>query len=220
MKMIRENLHGDGGQLEILTENSSEGGKILFLEGPSVMTNRANRNGRNYDLETVGKPAVSRYVSEYIQDRRAIGELEHPEYPFPKLSEAATMCESMDWHGQNAISKIRVLNNPKGQIIKSLAEANFNMAVSTRGLGDVNERNGINEVMPGFMLTAVDVVDRPSGQVCYMKAMMESVDWVQTEGGAWVAKDVNESIDDVIKENSALQSDFLRRFEAALGKLG
>ncbi|AUR97712.1 prohead core protein serine protease [Vibrio phage 1.244.A._10N.261.54.C3] len=220
MKMIIENYHDEGGRLEILTENSAEGGKTLYLEGPSVMSNRPNRNGRNYDKQTVAVPCVERYVQEYIQDRRAIGELEHPDYPFPKLSEAATMTESMTWHGDNAVSKIRVLNNPKGQIIKSLAEANFNMAVSTRGLGDVRESKGVNEVLPGFMLTAVDVVDRPSGQVCYMKAMMESVDWVQTEGGAWIAQDVNSNIDNVIKENSDLESDFLRRFESALGKLG
>ncbi|CAL9955492.1 head maturation protease [Vibrio phage D528] len=220
MKLLQENLHGDGGQLEILTESSAEGGKTLFLEGPSVMANRRNRNGRNYDKSSVAIPAVSRYIQEYIEDRRAIGELEHPDYPFPKLTEAATICESMDWVGDNAVSKIRVLNNPKGQIIKSLAEANFNMAVSTRGLGDVKESNGVSEVVPGFMLTAVDVVDRPSGQACYMKAMMESVDWVQTEGGAWVAKDINENIDNVIKENAMLESDFLRRFDLALSKLG
>ncbi|CAL9975858.1 head maturation protease [Vibrio phage K469] len=220
MKMLRENLHGVGGQLEILTESTAEGGKQLFLEGPSVMTDQVNRNGRNYNKHTVGIPAVERYVKEYIEDRRAIGELEHPDYPFPKLSEAATICESMDWQGNNAISKIRVLNNPKGQIIKSLAEANFNMAVSTRGLGDVKESKGISEVLPGFMLTAVDVVDRPSGQVCYMNAILESVDWVQTEGGSWVAKDINENVDDVIKANTAMESDFLRRFKSALSKLG
>lgn len=217
MKLIVENLHGQS-HLEVLTENSKHG-RQLFLEGPMVQCNAVNRNGRNYDFESVGKPAVDRYIKEYIEDRRAIGEVEHPEYPFPKLSKAALKVESMAWDGFNAIGKARVLNNPNGQIIASLAEADFNLATSTRGLGDVSDNYGIDEVQPGFMLTAVDVVDRPSGQVCYMKALRESVDWVQNDQGVWVAKDINENIDNVIQTNTMLESDFLQRFEKALNKL-
>lgn len=216
MKLIIENLHGQSN-LEILTENTAAGGRVLYLEGPVFQCNRVNRNGRNYDYDSVGVPAVNRYLTEYVEDRRAIGEVEHPDYPFPKLSKAAIKMESMHWDQYNAIGKARVLNNPNGQIIASLAEADFNMATSTRGLGDVNE--AMDQVLPGYMLTAVDVVDRPSGQVCYMKALRESVNWVQNDGGVWVAQDVSANIDNVIKENSLIESDFLQRFERALNKI-
>lgn len=218
MKFITENLFG-ASRLEVLTENSQEGRK-LYLEGPMVMTNKKNRNGRNYDKQSVGIPAVDRYNEEYVRDRRAIGEVEHPDYPFPKLSKAAIKInEDLHWEGDDAVGKAMVLNNPEGQIIKSLIEADFNMAVSTRGLGDVKEASGAQDVLPGFMLTAVDVVDRPSGQTCYVSALKESIDWEKNAAGVWVAKDVNNNVDAIIKENSLLESDFMVRFKKALSKM-
>lgn len=219
MKLIVENLFGVGGNLEVLTEQT-QAGKVLYLEGPMVQCNLVNRNGRNYDFDRVGMPAVDRYLTEFVNDRRAIGEVEHPDYPFPKLTKAAIKVESMYWDKHNAVGKARVLNNVNGEIIKSLVEADFNMATSTRGLGDVNEVQGVDQVQPGFMLTAVDVVDRPSGQVCYMSAIREAVDWEQTEAGVWVAKDFSSNVDSVIKENIVLESDFLKRFEKAMSNLG
>lgn len=216
MKFLVENWHGQT-RLELLTE-SVNGRKQLFLEGPMVQCNLPNRNGRVYDYESVGVPAVDNYINEYINERRAIGEVEHPEYPFPKLTKAAIKVESMQWDRFNAVGKAIVLNNPNGQIVASLAEANFNLASSTRGLGDVDEETS-SRVLPGYMITAVDVVDRPSGQVCYMKAMHESVEWVQNENGVWIAKDISPNIDKVIKENSQLESTFLANFQRALNKL-
>ncbi len=218
MNLIVENLHG-ASKLEILTEQTQHG-KKLFIEGPMVMTNQKNRNGRNYDFDTVGVPSVDRYIQEYVNDRRAIGEVEHPDYPFPKLSKAAIKVDSLVWEGFNSIGKAQVLNNENGQIIRSLIEADFNMAVSTRGLGDVENRNGVDEVLPGFMLTAVDVVDRPSGQVCYMKALKEGIDWQMNESGIAVPVDFSDSVDSIINENRLLENDFLLRFEKAVSKLG
>lgn len=219
-KFLQENHYGTS-RLEVLTENATTGRKI-YLEGPMVMANRVNRNGRNYDLEKVARPAVDRYNREYIQDRRAIGEVEHPDYPFPKLSKAAIKInEDLYWQGNDAAGKALVLNNQEGQIIKSLIEADFNMAVSTRGLGDVREASGYEDVLPGFMLTAVDVVDRPSGQTCYVSAIKESVEWVTNDEGVWVPKNViGEKADKIIQVNQLIEGDFARRFKLALEKLG
>lgn len=217
MKFLVENHHGDS-RLEMLVENTATG-KQIFLEGPMVMCDKPNRNGRNYDLETVGRPSVEAYNRDYVEDGRAIGEVEHPEYPFPKLSEAATIIKSpLIWQGTNAIGKALVLNNPKGQIIRSLAEAGYNLGVSTRGLGDTRKVGGIDQVKPGYMITAVDTVDRPSGQTCYVKALTESVDWVQTEAG-WIAVGVNgKKVDEFIKLNED-EDEMIRRFKIVLDRL-
>lgn len=221
MKLLHE-ISGIGEDLQIGESATSTGGKAMYIEGPFVMCNAANRNGRNYDLEKVGIPAVAAYDRDYIKDRRAIGEVNHPEYPFPNMAEAALKTESLVWQGNNAIGRARILDTPKGQIIKALAMADFNLAVSTRGLGETKQVRGIDEVLPGFMLTAVDAVDRPSGQVCYVKAVHESVDWQLEEStGMWIPKDINgKVVDNLVKTNIQLEEDFLRRLDAALNRLG
>lgn len=221
MKLLRE-ITAIGKDLQIGEATTSTGGKAMYIEGPFVMCNAINRNGRNYDLQRVGIPAVEAYDKEYIQDRRAIGEVTHPDYPFPNLVEAALKTESLKWEGSNAIGRARILNTPKGQIIRALAEADFNLAVSTRGLGETKEVGNYDDVLPGFMLTAVDAVDRPSGQVCYVKAVSESVEWQLDESsGIWMPKDIKgQVVDSLVKTNIQAEDDFLRRLDAALNRLG
>lgn len=221
MKLLRE-ITAIGKDLQIGEAATATGGKAMYIEGPFVMCSQVNRNNRNYDLQKVGIPAVEAYDKEYIQDRRAIGELKHPDYPFPDIEHAALKTESMRWEGTNAIGRARILNTPKGQIIRALAEADFNLAVSTRGLGETKSVNGYDDVQPGFMLTAVDAVDRPSGQVCYVKAVSESVEWQLDESsGIWVPKDIKgQVVDSLVKTNIQLEDDFLRRLDIALKHLG
>lgn len=221
MKLLRE-ITAIGEDLQIGEATTSTGSRAMFIEGPFVMCNKVNRNSRNYDRAKVGEPAVAAYDKEYIQDRRAIGELKHPEYPFPDIAEAALKTEFLKWEGDNAIGRARILNTPKGQIIRALAEADFNLAVSTRGLGETKKVNNYDDVLPGFMLTAVDAVDRPSGQVCYVKAVHESVDWQLDESsGMWLPKDINgQVVDSLVKNNVQAEADFLRRLDLALNKLG
>lgn len=170
--------------MEILTEQT-ESGKVLYLEGPMIMTEQKNRNGRIYSKGMMEK-SVDKYIREFVNEKRAVGELNHPTYPFPNIKEAAVYIESLSWQGNNVIGKARVLNNPYGQQIKSLVEAGFKMGMSTRGLGNLVERSG-QKFVEDYMLNAIDAVDMPSGQVCYMNALKESAEWVQ-EGGIWVEK--------------------------------
>lgn len=219
MKLFVENYHGLA-QLEILTESMANGGKRMYLEGPMVMCNAPNRNRRLYDKDTVGIPSVAAYNRDYIMDSRAIGEIEHPTYPFPKLSEAATMIKDpLNWVGNDAVGKALILNNQKGQILTSLVEAGYNMGVSTRGLGATVKSGQLEKVKPGYMITAVDTVDRPSGQTCYVKAITEATEWVEKDG-VWMPLDIKgNDVDRIVNEN-ADDEEFIRRFKKALNKLG
>ena len=218
-RFITENLFADS-HLELLTESTSEG-KKFYLEGPCVMTNRVNRNGRNYDFEKVGVPMVEAYNRDWIGERRAIGECEHPDYPFPKIKEAAVIIQQpLKWEKYDAVGKLEVLDNPNGQIIVSLIKGNYNLGVSTRGLGDATTRDRVEHINEGFMLTAVDVVDKPSGQTCYVKAIRESVMWEQTNEGVWVPQGVNGKVVDEILEANRQTEEFARRFKKALENLG
>jgi len=171
-------------QIEVLTENTTEG-RVLYLEGPHIQTEAQNRNKRIY-TKKVMEPVVEKYVNDYIKERRAIGELNHPaDRPFADPRHAAIMCESLTWQGNNVVGKSRVLNTPDGLIIKALMEAKFKMGVSTRGLGKVNKANGLVEA---YLLNAIDAVDMPSGQTCYVNAINESTEWQMTNEGVWIEK--------------------------------
>jgi hypothetical protein len=170
--------------IEFLTEDTKSG-KTMYIEGPMIQTETKNRNNRIYPKAIMEK-SVDKYIKEYVNERRALGEATHPDRPFANLKEAALIIESLSWHGNNVVGKARILNNPNGTILKSLAEANFNMGMSTRGLGEVSKRPSA-DLVNNYLLTAIDAVDMPSGQACYVNAMNESLEWV-FENGIWVEK--------------------------------
>lgn len=221
--MIVENLFRDT-KLEIKTE-SSQGGKKVFLEGPCVMAERVNRNGRNYRMNEVAIPMVERYNEEFIGEGRAIGECEHPEYPFPRMKEAAVIVnQPLYWQGNDAVGKLQLLNNPNGQVIHSLIEGGYNLGVSTRGLGSATEINGVEQIDEGFMMTAIDVVDKPSGQTCYVTPIRESVQWVKESDGSWRPNDVNgHNIDRFVEQERQRGADWqaaAKAIKSAIDKLG
>lgn len=172
--------------VEFLTEQTSTG-KKLYIEGPMIQTEKVNRNGRIYPKGMMEK-SVDKYNKDYVQQRRAIGEVTHPNKPFCDMKDAALMIESLNWHGDNVIGKALVLDNPNGTILKSLIEANFNLGMSTRGLGDVR-KGGSADYVDNYLLNAIDAVDMPSGQDCYVNAINESTEWIfESASGIWTQK--------------------------------
>jgi hypothetical protein len=183
-------------RIETLTENTAAG-NVMYLEGPFIMTNALNRNKRMY-TKGVMEESVERYINDYVNERRAIGELNHPEYPFADPAKAALKVESLEWRGDLVYGKARVLNNPYGDQIKSLLEADFNLGVSTRGLGSAD---AAGRVAAGYLLNAIDAVDRPSGQVCYVNQVLESVQWELNESsGVWMPVKLEETFKHAITE--------------------
>lgn len=175
-------------RVEPLTESASDGSKKLFIEGPFMLANQKNRNGRVYPKHILEK-SVDEYKIDYLTAGRSIGELTHPDYPFPNIKEAAIMTKSLDWSGNSVLGKAQVLDNAMGNQIKCLLEAGFNLGVSTRGLGETVDHSDYVEVQPNFMLTAIDAVDKPSAQNCYVSGIREAeeLEWIY-EGDVWIQK--------------------------------
>jgi len=178
VKLLMENSY----EVETLTEQT-ENGKELFIHGIFAQAQVKNGNGRYYEKDVL-EQAVEKYNEKFISKRRALGELNHPDRPFADPAEAAILINELKWDGNNVIGKAKVLNTPKGQIIKGLMEGGFNMGVSTRGLGSLSERNGMKYVNKDYMMTAVDCVDQPSGPDCYVSPLVES-SWVN-KNGVWI----------------------------------
>lgn len=222
MKLLTE-VTAIGRDLQI-GESTENGKKRLFIEGPFVMCDAVNRNQRRYRKKEVMLASVAQYVKDYVEERRAIGETKHPDYPFPDITKASILTKSLVWDGSNAIGKAQILDNIEGQNVRALLEADFNMGVSTRGLGDtIRTPQGFEDVVEGYLMTATDVVDRPSGQVCYTKALRESVEWkYDEEKGVYIPlSTIGSEVDKVVKKLDPLtESEFVRKFKLALEKLG
>lgn len=181
-------------QVEVLTEQTDQG-KQLYIEGIFAQANKKNGNGRIYERNVMEK-AMGKYLSEYVTKNRALGELNHPaDRPFADPAEAAILITEMNWHGDDVYGKAKVLNTPKGQIVKGLLEGGFNMGVSTRALGSLKEKNGIKYVQDDLMFTAVDAVDNPSAPDAYVSALTECRQWMINESGMWVPVEPEEDID-------------------------
>ena len=191
MKLLTEDIK----PFDILVESNDAGEKQMFIEGKFLSAERKNANGRVYPKAVMEK-AVNRFEREFMNTGTAMGELEHPPRPNVKLEEAAIVIESLKWdtNGIDIMGRAKVLNTPKGQILKGLLEGGIKLGVSSRGLGSLKKlRNGLMEVQSDFRLGAIDVVSTPSGDGCYVDAIMESVDWIE-ENGEWIQKEpVNEA---------------------------
>ena len=159
-------------QLELLTENNDKG-KHLYLEGVFMESERKNRNGRVYPKKVMEK-AVDKYIKEYVSAGKALGELEHPNRKEVDLTEAALIIESLYWQGNSVVGKAKVLNTPKGNILRGLLEGGYKAGVSTRGTGSVVNESGTLIVQPDFELSAVDFVSNPSAYGATPNAIMEA----------------------------------------------
>lgn len=205
--MMAKLLHQDTLNVEVLTEQT-ESGKQLYIEGIFAQAEVKNGNKRIYP-KGVMESAVQQYIDTYVSNRRALGELNHPDRPFVDPAEAAILIESLSWEGNNVIGKAKVLNTPKGQVISGLLEGGFNLGVSTRGLGSLRESNGIKVVQSDYLMTAIDAVDGPSGPNCFVKPIVES-NWVN-RNGVWVPV-IDESQSDEFNQELFLEklSDFVK----------
>ena len=177
MKLITENIN----EVRVLTEEKG-GVKSLFIEGPFLVAETKNRNGRVYPSQTM-KKEVDRYNEEYISKNRAFGELGHPDSPTINLDRVSHLITSLKQEGNQWIGKAKILETPMGKIAKSLMEGGATLGVSSRGMGSLREMNGVNVVQPDFYLaTAADIVADPSAPGAFVQGIMEGKEWVWDNG--------------------------------------
>lgn len=152
--------------------------KSYFIEGVFLQSNLKNRNGRMYPREIMEKE-VNRYNKEYITKNRAFGELGHPDSPTINLDRVSHMIKSLKLDGNNWVGKAKIMDTPYGKIVKSLIDEGAQLGVSSRGMGSLVQKNGVNLVQDDFMLaTAADIVADPSAPDAFVEGVMEGAEWV------------------------------------------
>ena len=168
--LLREfyELCPDGSCEDLLTESEkkmrSEG--VQFLSGKLQEADCKNGNGRVYE-----KKILEREVENYqkaIKERRALGELDHPEDQVINLKNASHLVTKVWWDGPSVMGKIQVLATPAGKVLTELINAGIKLGISSRGLGSVEKKNGKTMVKDDFQLICFDIVSEPSTPDAFM----------------------------------------------------
>ena len=177
MKLITETIE----KIEVLTEEKN-GKKDYKIRGVFMQADIKNRNGRIYPVETLAKE-VKRYTTEFIDKKRAFGELGHPDGPTVNLERVSHMITSLKPEGKNFIGEAKVMDTPYGKIVKNLIDEGAVLGVSSRGMGSIQQTGGRNLVGKDFYLaTAADIVADPSAPDAFVEGIMEGKEWVWDNG--------------------------------------
>lgn len=178
MKLIAEYQEQE---LEVITEAKEGGEKTYAIEGVFAQAEKKNRNGRVYP-RAIMESAVDKYVQEQVKNKRAVGELNHPEGPTVNLDKVSHLITDLQWEGNDVIGKASILDTPNGKIVKGLLDGGVKLGVSTRGMGSLENRNGYMVVKDDFILNTVDIVQDPSAPAAFVNGIMEGVEWVWNNG--------------------------------------
>ena len=214
MKLITETTE----DIKYLKEEK-DGKTNLFIGGVFLQSDLKNRNGRVYPREIMQRE-VNRYVKESINKKRAMGELGHPDGPTINLDRVSHMITSLREDGSNYIGKAKILDTPMGNIVKNLIDEGASLGVSSRGLGTLKEKNGINEVQDDFVLsTAADIVADPSAPDAFVRGIMEHKEWVMVEG-AWMEQEIDAAVRRIKRAGSReLEEEKMAVFSSFMNKL-
>jgi len=154
---------------DLLTEEEKrlvKNGKATFLTGIMQKCDALNGNGRVYPRGVLEKE-IKNY-KKLVDERRALGELDHPDDSVINLKNASHMVTDIWWDDDKVMGKVMVLGTPAGKVLKALVEAGVSLGISSRGLGSTNEKDGKTVVEDDFQLICFDFVSEASTPGAYM----------------------------------------------------
>ena len=204
MKLISEHVE----DIEYITEADEDGKKNYRIKGVFMEADIKNRNNRMYPMNVLEKE-VSRYNKEYVQQKRAFGELGHPDGPTVNLERVSHMITKLYPNGKQFVGEAKVMDTPYGKIVKNLIDEGAKLGVSSRGMGSLEPRRDMHVVKDDFYLaTAADIVADPSAPNAFVEGIMEGKEWVWDNG---IVKEV-----DIAKYRAELRKESKRLEEKKL----
>jgi hypothetical protein len=214
MKLIKELVESVSYIVE-----ETDGKKTMFIEGPFLVYDQKNRNGRLYEKHVLGKE-VNRYMEDYVNKNRAFGELGHPETPTINLERVSHLITHLHDNGQHWVGRAKILETPMGNIAKNLIDGGAQLGVSSRGMGSLVSKNGVNVVQPDFHLaTAADIVADPSAPGAFVQGIMEGKEWMLVNN-VWTEVHLQEAKQEIVKASKKdIEKVSLRIFENFIRKL-
>ncbi len=156
--------------------------RTYFIEGIFMQGNVKNQNDRVYPTETLARE-MDRYQKEFIDRKRAFGELGHPDSPTVNLDRVSHMITEISQSGNDFTGRAKIMvHTPMGNIVKAFIDEGASLGVSSRGLGSLHETDNGMEVQEDFYLSTIDIVADPSAPNAFVRGVMEGKAWVW-EGG-------------------------------------
>jgi hypothetical protein len=155
-----------------LTEGKSMNGNPL-VEGVLATPEVKNGNGRYYSKDLWNRE-INKYM-DLVKDRRACGELDHPDSQVINLKNVSHNISKIWWDGENIMGAIEILPTPSGNILKALIESGIKVGVSSRGMGSLKQVGEMLEVQDDFELLAWDFVSTPSNPGSWMTPIHEGL---------------------------------------------
>ena len=164
-------------QADQINESMKENNGKLVVKGVLQRADTKNQKGRVYPKEILMREA-KKYFKNFIGQKRAMGELDHPESSVVNLANVSHNITEMNWNGDDLVGTVEVLPTPSGNILKELFKSGIRLGISSRGMGSVEavHENCSQEVQDDFELIAFDFVSNPSTHGAFMYPMNESVD--------------------------------------------
>jgi len=190
-----------------LVEASIKENKSLVVKGVIQRAEAKNQNGRIYPREILVRE-IKKYAEGPIKERRALGELDHPESSVINLQNVSHNVTKVKMVGDDVYGEVEILSTPAGNILKELFRNGITVGISSRGMGSVQENgNGTVEVQDDFELLCFDFVSTPSTHGAFMKPAGRALQELQ-EGKIQVPSykytNVNNIIRDIICDNTGV----------------
>ncbi len=193
----------------IVEEKNKNEPSTLYIQGPFLMSEQKNKNGRIYSLNEMAQE-VGRYTSEMIKEKRSLGELNHPTSVEVNPERACHMITELRQEGNMFFGKSKVLSTPMGQLVRALIMDNVKLGISSRALGKLLP-NGDTHTVQGFHLICCDVVHDPSVSTAFVNGIMEAKDWIlNTDGTIMEAYDKFEGSIKSLPRNSGIKEEVLK----------
>jgi len=167
--------------------DESTGKKNYYIEGVFLQAEQKNRNGRIYPTAILERE-VERYKTQYIDNKRSMGELNHPKEPSVNPERACHLIESLHKQGDNWIGRSKVLSTPVGNIVRSLLDDGVQLGVSSRGLGTLTEKEGIDMVNEDYYMSTIDVVSDPSAHEAWVNGIFEGKEFYMGDDEQFIEK--------------------------------
>lgn len=187
--------------------------KTLYVEGVFIECDIVNKNGRLYELSSM-QPIIESYIKERVNSNRAWGELNHPQDLEINPDRISHRIVELKQKGSNFVGKAIICDTPCGNLVKGLISSGGQIAVSTRGGGEITERSdGVAVVDADFILsTAADIVLDPSAPSAFVNGIFEGVSWIKD------AKGYKKIIDEVVRGTKYQRTVRNERYAAILEK--
>lgn len=213
MKLIVEENFNN---IEFISEAIADK-KMHYISGPFICTEVVNRNKRLYEKNMMEK-VVNNYINDRVKNRTSYGELNHPQSCTINLDRACILVKELNWNGNNVIGKALITETPMGNIVKGLLESGGTLGVSTRGVGELKKRDDDTTLVQNYTMFAIaDVVSDPSGPECFVRGIMENVEFFYDQSLGWRSEEVKKQIKKLSKKQ--IEDRKLMMFENYINQL-